>query len=52
MSKYLMTQKWVEKLAPNLKISELTRTAYQKLLNDPEGFSEDLIDAVKLILSR
>ena len=42
MSKYLMTQKWVEKLAPNLKISELTRTAYQKLLND----------AVKLILSR
>lgn len=34
MSKYLMTQKWVEKLAPNLKISELTRTACQKLLND------------------
>lgn len=34
MAKYLMTQKWVEKLAPNLKISELTRTAYQKLLND------------------
>ena len=24
MSKYLMTQKWVEKLAPDLKISELT----------------------------
>ena len=34
MAKYLMTQKWVEKLAPELKVSELTRTAYQKLLND------------------
>lgn len=34
MSKYLMTQKWVEKLAPDLKISELTRTVYQQLLND------------------
>lgn len=32
MAKYLMTQKWVEDLAPNLKMSELTRTAYQKLL--------------------
>ena len=29
MAKYLMTQKWVEKLAPQLKVSELTRTAYQ-----------------------
>ncbi len=34
MSKYVMTQKWVEKLAPELKISELTRTVYQQLLND------------------
>lgn len=34
MAKYLMTQKWVEKLAPELTVSELTRTAYQKLLND------------------
>lgn len=34
MAKYLMTHKWVEKLAPQLKVSELTRTAYQKLLND------------------
>lgn len=29
MSKYLMSHKWVEKLIPNLKVSELTRTAYQ-----------------------
>lgn len=34
MAKYKMTQKWVEKLAPELKVCELTRTAYQKILND------------------
>ncbi len=34
MSKYLMTQKWVEKLAPELKLYELSRTTYQQLLND------------------
>jgi integrase len=34
MSKYLMTLKWVEKLAPDLKVSELTRIAYQQILND------------------
>ena len=34
MAKYLMTQRWVEKLVPELKVSELTRTAYQQLLND------------------
>ena len=40
MSKYLMTQKWVEKLAPDLKISELTRTMYQQLLNDYAQYHE------------
>lgn len=34
MSKYLMTQKWVVRLAPKLNVSELTRTVYQQLLND------------------
>ena len=34
MAKYLMTQKWVEKLVPRLKVSDLTRTVYQQLLND------------------
>lgn len=34
MAKYLMTQKWVEKLVPELKVAELTRTVYQQLLND------------------
>ena len=30
MAKYLMTQKWVEKLVPELKVCELTRTVYQQ----------------------
>lgn len=34
MAKYMMTLKWVEKLVPDLKVSELTRIAYQQLLND------------------
>lgn len=34
LAKYQMTQKWVEKLIPELKVSDLTRTAYQQLLND------------------
>lgn len=34
MAKYWMTQKWIEKLVPDLKVSGLTRTAYQQLLND------------------
>lgn len=34
MNKYLMTQQWLEKLAPDLKLCELTRTEYQRILND------------------
>ncbi len=34
MSKYKMTLKWIEKLVPTLKVSELTRSVYQQLLND------------------
>ena len=34
LAKYLMTQKWVEKLIPKVKVSELTRTVYQQLLNE------------------
>ena len=34
LAKYRMTHKWVERLAPELKVSDLTRTVYQKLLND------------------
>ncbi|MBS9337329.1 site-specific integrase [Fructobacillus parabroussonetiae] len=34
MNKYLMTHQWVIKLAPSLKVSEMTRINYQQLLND------------------
>ena len=34
MDKYYMTHSWLEKLAPTLKICELTRIAYQQILND------------------
>lgn len=34
MQKYNMTQHWLEKLAPDLLTCELSRTNYQKLLND------------------
>ena len=34
MKKYLMTQSWVEKLAPELRLCDVTRVAYQQLLND------------------
>lgn len=40
MSKYLMTQHWVEKLVPELKLSEVTRIAYQQLLNDYAVYHE------------
>ncbi len=34
LDKYKMTQSWLEKLVPDMKVSELTRIAYQQLLND------------------
>lgn len=34
MDKYIMSQKWLQKLVPNLKIGELTRVVYQELLNN------------------
>lgn len=34
MDKYLMTLKWVEKLAPELKVCEINRISYQQILND------------------
>ena len=40
MSKYLMTQHWLEKLVPELKLSEVTRIAYQQLLNDYAVYHE------------
>lgn len=34
LRKYLLTLSWVERLAPDLRLSEVTRLDYQKLLND------------------
>lgn len=34
MQKYRMTEEWLKKLVPALKIEELDRLSYQKLLND------------------
>lgn len=34
MDKYLLTASWIRRLAPDLKVCELTRITYQKLLND------------------
>lgn len=34
MDKYLMTQAWLEKLVPTLKLCDVTRITYQQLLND------------------
>ena len=34
MDKYLLTLTWIKKLAPDLKVGELSRITYQKLLND------------------
>ena len=34
MKKYIMTQAWVARLAPDLRLCDVTRVAYQQLLND------------------
>lgn len=34
LDKYLMTQAWLYKLVPELKMCDMTRIAYQQLLND------------------
>lgn len=34
LKKYLMTQAWLKKLIPKVKLCELTRITYQRLLND------------------
>lgn len=34
MNKYLLTQSWIEKLAPELHLYEVNRVTYQQLLND------------------
>lgn len=40
MDKYLMTYNWLVKLAPTLRISDLSRVEYQQLLNNYAEFHE------------
>lgn len=35
MDKYLMTQQWIKKLIPDLKVGEMTRINYQQLIYSP-----------------
>lgn len=34
LNKYYMTQSWLEKLIPDLKVCDMTRIVYQQLIND------------------
>lgn len=40
MDKYLMTQKWLEKLIPDLRVCDMNRITYQQLLNDYAEYHE------------
>lgn len=40
MDKYLLTEGWLKKLVPSLSVGDLSRIAYQKLLNDYAEFHE------------
>ena len=40
LSKYKMAISWLEKLVPNLKICDLDRISYQKLINDYAKYHE------------
>lgn len=40
MNKYLLAHTWLKKLIPDLKMCDMDRTAYQRLLNDYAKFHE------------
>lgn len=40
LDKYLMTQRWLEKLVPELKLCDLNRITYQQILNDYASYHE------------
>ena len=40
MDKYRLTQAWLEKLVPDLRLCELTRITYQQLINDYAEYHE------------
>ena len=40
MNKYLLSAKWIQKIAPSMKLEELNRQTYQALLNEYAIFHE------------
>ncbi|MDE5758265.1 MAG: site-specific integrase, partial [Allobaculum sp.] len=34
LNKYLMTLNWIKRIAPDLKVKELNRIRYQKIINE------------------
>lgn len=40
MNKYLLSAKWIKKIAPSMKLAELNRQTYQALLNEYAVFHE------------
>ena len=40
MEKYRMTQQWIARLIPDVKVCEMTRIVYQQLINDYAKFHE------------
>lgn len=40
LAKYQMTQSWVERLLPELRVQDLTRIVYQQLINDYARYHE------------
>ena len=40
LAKYQMTQSWLERLLPELRVQDLTRLAYQQLINDYAQYHE------------
>ena len=40
MNKYLLSAKWIQKIAPSMKLDELNRQTYQALLNEYAIFHE------------
>ena len=51
MDKYLMTLKWVEKLAPDLKVCDVNRISYQQILNDYAACHERQTKGDLIVLS-
>lgn len=40
LDKYFMTQKWIKKLIPSLRLCDMTRIEYQQLLNEYAAYHE------------